>query len=569
MKKIFKMFIISVIILSMLIIKVDASSINKSKSATKLDKNYNTKITLNLNDKSKETTKLDIAIVFDVGSLSIFGDSFKQEIYNFINTYKSDTKVKTYFTLIGYGAGSEVIMPLTESTSITDVSYINSKISSKQSFIDSSGDRDIIQSGLSKAKEILDSSTTGSTTSNRHVILFTDGAPYNYINASGNPSVAAYRMNSTTYYNMNNMDSNGDLADTNRQTTLMKYLSENSNDYLKAFNKLYEHKDEIHALALKGNNYNELDASTIEEALSQGTIIVYDASLNYSDLNEYPYTTIEIGTVEAARELTTIKNAGYNIYTIGYRYMWGYEDDGVHFYYPNLAHTSYAFEMWTKNVGESFIYTKKVLTSNDINEALTNVKKAMNKPVEKNSYVIDEIDFGKLEDGTEYDFDFVNDLNKMDISINGTKLNKAKITNNKYGFGKIDDTNYKVVLTYYPEGDTAVSDNESFKLDINTDVDPGIPIKVEYNEVLKVGNSNDYRKYKLSSGDSNNSLSNTSIYLNDGSVEDFNKLVLLYNESLEIPDTYKDNSMKNMIILLGGVLLVGLGYTIEIKKAFK
>ena len=261
MKRCFKL--LSIVLILCMFIKVDAA-LNKSKSASKLDKNYNTKITLNLNDKPKNAVTKDIVIVFDVGSLGNFGDSFKTEAYNFINTLKSDTSIKAYVSMVGYGAGSEVMFPLTDAKSITSVDYMTSKINEHSSFVSNSGDRDIIEAGLNSAKDILDNSTTGSNKSDRHVILFTDGAPYNYLNAEGNPSVAVYKQTSTLYSNMNNMDSNGDIGDKNRDTTLIKYLKENSNDYKKAFAKLYEEYDAVHALALKGNDYDVLDLSTLE-----------------------------------------------------------------------------------------------------------------------------------------------------------------------------------------------------------------------------------------------------------------------------------------------------------------
>ena len=564
MKRCFKLLLTFVIVFS-LFIKVDAS-LTKSKSASKLDKDYNTKITLNLNDKPKEVITKDIVIVFDVGSLGNFGDSFKEEVYNFINSLKSDATLKAYVSMVGYGAGSEVIFPLTEAKDITGVDYISSKIAEHNSFISASGDRDIIEAGIKSAKNILDNSSTGSDKSNRHVILFTDEAPYNYLNADGKPSVAVYKQTATLYSNMNNMDSNGDVVSVNRENKLIKYLGENNNDYKKAFAKLFEEYDAVHALSQKGNEYDSLDPATVEAKKAAGKIIVYDNTVNYNSLDEYPYTTIEIGTVEAAKALTDVKEEGYNIYTIGYRYMWGYQDDGVHFYYPNLAHVSYAFEMWTKTVGENYIFTKKTLTSEDINSSLSSIKTAMNKTVEKNSYLVDEMDFGKLKDGTDYNFDLVNDLNKMDIAINGTKLDKVKIANNKYGFGKIDDTNYKVVLSYFPEGETGVSSNESIKIDINTTVEPGIPITVNYSEVLKVGNSNDYRKYSFADDESDESMSNTTLHLNNGTSEDFNRLVLVYNASLNIPDTLMNAGIFTILLIVAVIISIVAGVIVLIKK---
>lgn len=70
--------------------------------------------------------------------------------------------------------------------------------------------------------------------------------------------------------------------------------------------------------------------------------------------------------------------------------------------------------------------------------------------VSTGSYVIDTMGNDEL-DGKAYNFDFINELDKIDVSVGGTKLDKEKVADNHYGFGKTA-SGYRFEVIYYPEG---------------------------------------------------------------------------------------------------------------------
>ena len=95
--------------------------------------------------------------------------------------------------------------------------------------------------------------------------------------------------------------------------------------------------------------------------------------------------------------------------------------------------------------------------------------------VDQGSSIEDFIGSGTDDKGNSYDFSFVNDLEKIDLTLGGQKLDKEKITDNTYGFGK-DSTpaaGYKFVLTYNP-------DQDAFKVDINVPITLKDTLQISY-----------------------------------------------------------------------------------------
>lgn len=70
--------------------------------------------------------------------------------------------------------------------------------------------------------------------------------------------------------------------------------------------------------------------------------------------------------------------------------------------------------------------------------------------VSSGSYVLDIMGNDHLND-TNYNFDFVNELDKINVSVGSSTLDKEKIAENHYGFGKTKN-GYRFEVLYYPEG---------------------------------------------------------------------------------------------------------------------
>ena len=105
------------------------------------------------------------------------------------------------------------------------------------------------------------------------------------------------------------------------------------------------------------------------------------------------------------------------------------------------------------------------------------------------SQVVDIIGQGKDNKGNDYNFDVVN-LENMTITVGGAELNKEMIQSDEfpgsttYGFfkGEIADGNYDFVVTYYPDGvaDADGETREHFVWSINVPVGNFAPAQFSY-----------------------------------------------------------------------------------------
>lgn len=103
------------------------------------------------------------------------------------------------------------------------------------------------------------------------------------------------------------------------------------------------------------------------------------------------------------------------------------------------------------------------------------------------SQVVDIIGQGKDNKGNDYNFDVVN-LENMTITVGGAELNKEMIQSDEfpgsttYGFfkGEIADGNYDFVVTYYPDGVADGETREHFVWSINVPVGNFAPAQFSY-----------------------------------------------------------------------------------------
>ena len=103
------------------------------------------------------------------------------------------------------------------------------------------------------------------------------------------------------------------------------------------------------------------------------------------------------------------------------------------------------------------------------------------------SQVVDIIGQGKDNKGNDYNFDVAN-LENMTITVGGVELNKVEIQSDEfpgsttYGFfeGEIADGNYDFVVTYYPDGVADGETREHFVWSINVPVSNFAPVQFSY-----------------------------------------------------------------------------------------
>ena len=113
--------------------------------------------------------------------------------------------------------------------------------------------------------------------------------------------------------------------------------------------------------------------------------------------------------------------------------------------------------------------------------------------LDKGSYVVDEIGSGTDNKSNGYDFDFVNDIDRLALTVDGEVLDKTELIDpsfndpyitSAYGFGfndaaNADESAYYFVLKYYAKGQDGASD-ECFVWEINVPVSNFAPVQLTY-----------------------------------------------------------------------------------------
>ena len=107
--------------------------------------------------------------------------------------------------------------------------------------------------------------------------------------------------------------------------------------------------------------------------------------------------------------------------------------------------------------------------------------------------MVDEIGSGTDNKSNGYDFDFVNDIDRLALTVGGEVLDKTELIDpsfndpyitSAYGFGfndaaNADESAYDFVLKYYAKGQDGASD-ECFVWEINVPVSNFAPVQLTY-----------------------------------------------------------------------------------------
>ena len=498
---------------------VNAASL-VTREATNLDENFQTKITLSFDMPSVPDQAVDVVFVADTATKNFVGDLYSNIAAMSANLDMLTGTKKAHVALVLYGRGSHTMFGLTDAA-IVDNDFITNALSSEANAAWLSGysfGADL-QSGVELAKSILDASTTGTTKENRHIVLFTDGSATLYNNADGDPASVVFYGNATDLKPMSNMDANGDVGSPSRATTSTNLLDEAGGDYTEAFDALFARGAEIEAIAAKAYKYTKSTYTADEIADITAKIadnsVAYYTSAQVNNVADYPFLSTEIGAYMGAKALKTAADAGYGIHTVGYLYEWGWEDNG-NYILKLLAIPSRGMVEWTENLGELYFHEAKTISSADLASDFETIADNMfgAAPI---FGIQDEIGYGTYEDETPYDFNFINDLAKISISIDGVALEKEQISDNVYEFKHGD---YDFLFVYQEEG----ADTKEAVAVITRTSALGGKIQVSYYEEL----TPETRKTEIGEYANLKASNRSQVYFDDDVVEELDPLTVSY-----------------------------------------
>lgn len=405
------------------------------KTATELDKNLETKVTLSFPGK-REAEPSDVVFVLDKSGASAQMDIYKQakEFLSQISQKAKDDGLDIKVGVVLFNKVGNIQQPLTDVVTGYDdiLSAMNSEVHHGTN----------MHAGLLAAKSILDADTAVKA-ENKHVILISDGATYLYckngdyttpytrsfgsVEGGRNMMGGIWEWQSREYH-LNNAWKKFSDGSNFIFSQAMK-SPEKLGEYLAYYRDQYENNSE--------KNWAQYDYEYTDDAANNGTT-------NPIPVDVTAPCNIDVAFWSTDDTFQSMVNAGYD----------------MNVYYKNAADFD----------GQVFL---QYLTRNSNNGKLDT------DFAEIKAKLVDKIAAGStVEDFIGADFDFINDPAKISLTANGEKLSPVKIDGGSYGFGKREDGSYRFTLNYVN------GDQEMLKLTLNEAASPSKPVVLEYSERL-------------------------------------------------------------------------------------
>lgn len=458
-----KVFTICFLIL-MIIASSGVFSINQSygetieknnKTASSLNKNLETKVKLSFPGK-QEIEPTDIIFVVDKSGMSAEIDINKQtkQFLEEIKAHAEDKGLNIKVGVVLFNKIGNIKQKLTDITTGYDdtLKALNQSVSSGTN----------IQAGLLAAKEMLDNDTDVEA-SNKHVILVSDGATYLYCK-NGDYKKAYTRSLGNLKGKINPVTNKPFAYPDNRKGGIWEYQPRDYN--MNGCNIYFS--DGKTQIALWTALHNP---KLFDEYLAFYKKAEADPKYNWSQYDyEYTLSAALLGPTKVVpfddpRVPTPVNN------DIA---IWSADE-----VFQDMVKAGYDMNVYYKNKtyfpGDGILkYMARNSNNWELNTDFEDVKRKVIDKISKGSYI---------EDVIGNDFDFVNKINKIKLKVGDEVLKAEKIEDNKYGFGKNDNGDFRYVLEYKIEEQNGEK-VERLILNINETVFPTKGVTLEYYEKL-------------------------------------------------------------------------------------
>lgn len=417
------------------------------KTATELDENLETKVTLSFPGK-REAEPSDVVFVLDKS-----GASAQKDIYNQAKTFLEEINQKAQADGLNIKVGvvlfnkmGNVQLPLTDvATGYDDI--LNAMNSSLHSGTN-------MHAGLLAAKSILDADSAVKA-ENKHVILISDGATYlyckdgdyttPYTRSFGNPKEQTNPETGVAYPNGDNKM--GGIWESHSREYNFK------NDWKK----------------FSDGSTNFIFSEAMKDPKKLGEYLAYykdqyqNSEKNWAQY-DYEYTVLA-SAVGTSNPIPLDVNAPCNIDVA----FWSADDT-----FQAMVNAGYDMNVYFKNDadfdGQVFLqYLTRNSNNGQLDTDFADIK----------AKLVDKIAAGStVEDFIGNNFDFVNDASKISLNVAGEDLAPEKIDETTYGFGKRADGTYRFTLKY------TAGENEKLVFTLNEAAVPAKPVVLTYSEVL-------------------------------------------------------------------------------------
>lgn len=407
---------------------------SKDKTATELDNNFNSRVTLSLPSAEKELVS-DVVFVLDKSSCEEDVTTEALAMLADLGASVKDTGASIKVGAVQFAGRAVVSCELTELTeeAIAEGGAIYSGL--KDGKIKSGTN---LQAGLLEAQKMLEADKDVED-SRKYVIVITDGLTRQFLAEDGT-LMAIY----------NGLDADGGRV----------WCSPSGWCVANGF------VDGVYGIP--GGDWNTYYAAVKANVAKDGNTYAHDYDV-YGSTPEgenipVPYVPqgetslthalcLDRAIYEADKVYSELEAANYHCYAV-------FADDST-----------------TNELGKAFV---EYLNDGSVLD-FDMIQNDIYYLLDAGSQVVDIIGQGKDNQGKDYNFNVVN-LENMTITVGGVELKKEKISDNEYGFGDVRDGIYDFKVTYYPE-DVADADGEKrehFVWDINVPVSNFAPAQFSY-----------------------------------------------------------------------------------------
>lgn len=398
--------------------------VSKSKTATNLDENYESQITLSL-PSSEEQLVSDVVFVADGSSCDSQVIESVQTMLQGLSDSVSQSGAKINIGLVKFRGG--IPKGGTYGLAALNTESINDLTTLLGTSFSSNSKGSNLEAGLLAGEQMLDSDTSVDA-SRKYMIVVSDGMTYLWNGTDGSPEGINWSQGA------------GEGGVVQWPNNSLLELAKGSINWAGSWTTT-EWADYLNAMT------QEKVDSTIAEFASPYTRFT-DLSPNPPDGSKFEtaedlktdYNSVDIALYKAKQAYQTIADK-YNIYAVDAN-----EDSTAQMYGPSfMRYLSSAY-------GSGDVDFNKI--QNDINYLL-----------DEGSTVTDYMGYTSGDDG--YNFDFVNDASQLWVKVGDWSYPAEKISDNKYGFNLIDNDHYEYILEYIPGN---MTDEEHFVWTINTKV---------------------------------------------------------------------------------------------------
>ena len=415
---------------------------SKDKTATELDNNFNSRVTLSLPSAEKELVS-DVVFVLDKSSCEEDVTTEALAMLADLGASVKDTGASIKVGAVQFAGRAVVSCKLTELTeeAIAEGGAIYSGL--KDGKIKSGTN---LQAGLLEAQKMLEADTDVED-SRKYVIVITDGLTRQFLAEDGT-LMAIY----------NGLDADGSRV----WGSLSGWCV--ANGFVDGVYGIPGGDWDTYYAAVKANVAKDGNTYAHDYDVYGSTPEGENIPVSYVPQGETSLThalCLDRAIYEADKVYSELEAANYHCYAV-------FADDST-----------------TNELGKAFVEYLNDGSVLDFNMIQNDIYYLL----DAGSQVVDIIGQGKDNKGNDYNFDVAN-LDNMTITVGGVELNKVKIQSDKfpgsttYGFfaGEIEDGKYDFVVTYYPDGvaDADGETREHFVWSINVPVGNFAPAQFSY-----------------------------------------------------------------------------------------